>query len=193
MGKTRQTGDITSDNNISVDITSDKIGIGTTTPSAKLSIIGDLFVSGISTLSSGFEVDNTGNVASVGTIKLNETSIANAKSSSKVIIDSTGIITALSLVGSGLNISGVSTTGNIIADNITAGIVTASSGIDAIGIQSGGVNIFTGIITALNFVGAGNTFNVDGNTVDISISGTGGGSGGGSGTGELDITSCLFI
>jgi hypothetical protein len=45
----------------------------------------------------------------------------------------------------------------------------------------------------LNFVGAGNTFNVDGNTVDISISGTGGGSGGGSGTGELDITSCLFI
>lgn len=43
-----------------------------------------------------------------------------------------------------------------------------------VGIQSGGVVIGTAI-TALNFVGAGNTFSVDGNTVSISIrSGAGG-------------------
>ena len=58
--------------------------------------------------------------------------------------------------------------------NIT-GIATATGGIDAIGIQSGGVTIASGIITALNFVGTGNTFTVRGNTVDISISGGGGG------------------
>jgi hypothetical protein len=55
------------------------------------------------------------------------------------------------------------------------GVLTATGGIDAIGIQSGGVTITSGIITALNFVGTGNTFAVRGNTVDISISGGGGG------------------
>jgi len=58
--------------------------------------------------------------------------------------------------------------------NIT-GVATATGGIDAIGIHSGGVAIHSGIITALNFVGTGNTFAVRGNTVDISISGGGGG------------------
>ena len=57
------------------------------------------------------------------------------------------------------------------------GILTATNGLDAIGIQSGGVNITTGIITAINFVGAGNTFKVDGTTVDISISGNTGAGG----------------
>ena len=51
---------------------------------------------------------------------------------------------------------------------ITGG-VSATGGTNAIGIQSGGLNISTGIITALNFVGAGNTFSVNGSTVDISI------------------------
>ena len=51
---------------------------------------------------------------------------------------------------------------------ITGGI-SATGGTNAIGIQSGGLNISTGIITALNFVGAGNTFSVNGSTVDISI------------------------
>ena len=55
------------------------------------------------------------------------------------------------------------------------GILTATNGLDAIGIQSGGVNISTGIITAINFVGAGNTFKVNGTTVDVSISGAGAG------------------
>ena len=59
-----------------------------------------------------------------------------------------------------------------------SGIITATEGIDAIGIQSGGVNIATGIITALNFIGTGNTFAVNGTVVDISISGGGGGGGG---------------
>lgn len=52
-----------------------------------------------------------------------------------------------------------------------SGIITATGGIDAIGIQSGGVNIATGIITALNFIGAGNTIAVNGTVVDISIAG----------------------
>ena len=49
------------------------------------------------------------------------------------------------------------------------GDISATGGTNAIGIQSGGLNISAGIITALNFVGAGNTFSVNGSTVDISI------------------------
>ena len=44
-----------------------------------------------------------------------------------------------------------------------------------IGITSGATNITNGPIKTLNFVGAGNTFNVTGTTVDISIAGGGGG------------------
>ena len=45
-----------------------------------------------------------------------------------------------------------------------------------IGIQSGGANI--GSAKTLNFIGSGNTFAVNGNTIDVSIAGGGGGGGG---------------
>jgi len=54
---------------------------------------------------------------------------------------------------------------------------------DAIGIQSGGVSVGTGV-TALNFVGTGNSIRLSGGTVEISISGS---SGSGSGSG-VDAT-----
>ena len=57
------------------------------------------------------------------------------------------------------------------------GDISATGGTNAIGIQSGGQNISTGVITALNFVGAGNSLSVNGSTVHISISGGGGGGG----------------
>ena len=61
--------------------------------------------------------------------------------------------------------------------NVNAsGIVTAAGGFN-IGIQSRGVDVTTGVVTALNFVGAGNTFAYDSTskTIDISIAGGGGG------------------
>ena len=69
-----------------------------------------------------------------------------------------------------VNIGSISTVGNIYS----TGIVTALGGLQGVGIQSSGVNIATGIITALNFVGAGNTFsyNVSTKTVDINIGGS---------------------
>jgi len=87
------------------------------------------------------------------------------------------------ITGTGnINITGIITAGEI---RISSGIVTASSGIvtyygdgqylqnTGVGIQSGGIVIGTGI-TALNFIGAGNTFAVNGKTIDISIEGGGG-------------------
>ena len=58
------------------------------------------------------------------------------------------------------------------------------AGASEVGIQSGGVQIGAGI-TQLNFIGTGNTFAVNGTTVDISIQG---GGGGGSGAFTTSIT-----
>lgn len=97
---------------------------------------------------------------------------------------STNVIGGIASVTS-LSVSGVSTLGSV---QISSGIVTATTGIvtyygdgsklsniiSGVGIQSSGVNVGSGV-TTLNFIGAGNTFSVDGSTVNISIQGGGGG------------------
>ena len=108
-------------------------------------------------------------------------------------LDVTGDITYDETVARNLNITGVATVASGIVstgdfkigtattlsqDNIfTTGIITASGGVDAIGIMSAGISQATGIITALNFIGTGNTvlYNQATSTVDISIAGGGGG------------------
>ena len=112
-------------------------------------------------------------------------------------IQSTGIITATKFDGpfDSLTVSGnlsiggtltyedvtnVDSVGLITARNgliVTGAAATFSNGIQGIGIQSGGLNVAVGVLTALNFIGAGNTFKVTGSTVDISIQGGGGGGG----------------
>ena len=63
-------------------------------------------------------------------------------------------------------------TGQVISGGLTvAGTLTGAS----VGIQSGGEVIGAG--KTLNFVGSGNTFAVNGDTIDISIAGGGGGLG----------------
>ena len=90
-------------------------------------------------------------------------------------------VTGVATVASGIVSTGdfkIGTATTLSQDNIfTTGIVTALGGIDAIGIMSAGVSQATGIITALNFIGTGNTvlYNQATSTVDISIAGGGGG------------------
>ena len=120
-------------------------------------------------------------------------------------IHSSGIITATKFDGpfDSLTISGnLSIGGTLTYEDVTnidsVGLITARKGIissgvvtatafhgpSQVGIQSGGVQIGAGI-TQLNFVGTGNTFAVNGTTVDISIQG---GGGGGSGAFTTSIT-----
>ena len=93
---------------------------------------------------------------------------------------SAGIATFATTAGVSTQVSGylgVGVTGTNL--NLT-GIITAS-GVDGIGIHSGGTLIHSGIVTALNFVGSGNTFAVRNNQIDISISGGSEGGGGSDG------------
>lgn len=83
----------------------------------------------------------------------------------------------------------VNTTTFSVLDNLKVNnIATVSGGIQGIGIYSGGTAVYTGVLTALNFVGSGNTFRVNGNTVDISISG-----GSGSGVSTTGVTTAAFF
>ena len=64
-----------------------------------------------------------------------------------------------------------------LATTNTGATVTGTlKGASEVGIQSGGVQIGAGI-TQLNFIGLGNTFAVNGTTVDVSISGNSGAGG----------------
>ena len=103
----------------------------------------------------------TGNVTIGGTLTYED--VTNIDSVGLITarkgIISSGVVTASSFTGAGSGLTGVST--NFVS---------------AIGIQSAGTVIGAGI-TQLNFIGAGNTFEVSGTTVAVSIAGGGGGSG----------------
>jgi hypothetical protein len=67
----------------------------------------------------------------------------------------------------------------VVGSTNVTGIVTATGGFN-LGISSAGTSITSGPVTTLNFIGVGNTFAVNGTTVDISIAGESGGGGGAS-------------
>ena len=130
-------------------------GAALTTPSGVLRLLATSLTTGIVT-SAAADADLT---FDAGTNILNVTGGLNVSS---------GVATLSSaVVGSNivLNSTGVNVTG----------VVTASSGFN-IGISSAGTVITTGVITAINFTGTGNTitYNSGTKTVDVFISGGGG-------------------
>ena len=114
-------------------------------------------------------------------------------------VDSLGVgtfRTGIRVLAGGATITGPTTATSFVKTGGTSSQFLKADGssdgtayISAIGISSAGTSI--GNATTLNFIGTGNTFAVNGNTIDVSIQGSAGGSG--SGGGALDITSCLFI
>ena len=196
MTRARELSKLINANSFSVD--SDyNVGINSTSPDVKLDVGGAVLVTGISTfenttqstspttgalvISGGVGIAKSlnvgGNLSVAGTITYDD--VTN--------IDSVGIVTAQSGVEFG--VSGVGGTVTAVGNATFAGIVTASDGrlIAGVGINSAGTTIGTGI-TTLNFIGTGNTFALNGTTMDISIQG-----GGGAGGAELDVTASLFI
>ena len=157
------------------------VGSAVTLNSSGISVTGGVNVSGTTT-ANAYTVDGTTVINSSrelqNIVSLDATTTATIEAA---ISDSPNTFTDLT-------VTGISTLGTT---QISGGIVTSTSGITtyygdgsfltglstsfvgAIGIQSGGVVI--GAATTLNFVGAGNTFLVNGNIIDISIQGGGGG------------------
>jgi len=122
---------------------------------------------------------SAGNVFLAGiTTGLNVPGISTLGFVQHTTLNVTGFTTLGAASGANLSVTGFTTLGAASAASLSVtGIVTATGGVKGIGIQSAGSVITSGTITALNFVGSGNTFSVDGTTVNISIAG-GGGKGG---------------
>ena len=157
-----------------------------------------LNVTGVTTFSG--DTNFGGNVSIAGTLtyedvtNVDSVGILTARSGLKVLAGGAnivGVVTATTFKGDGdfvdidvdghtdldnVSVAGVST----FASTVNAATINATlfNGASQVGIQSGGVQIGAGI-TQLNFVGTGNTFAVNGTTVDISIQGGGGTGAGG--------------
>jgi hypothetical protein len=152
-----------------------------------------LSVSGITTISGGMEASQGINAA-----RLNVSGISTFGETTTIGLSNAGVstlgnATATTLVVSGFTTSGATSATLLSVSGITTvGVVTGGTSIQAgvfygdgsqlqhisagVGIQSAGIVIGYGV-TTLNFVGTGNTFAVNGNTVNISIAGGGGGIG----------------
>ena len=78
--------------------------------------------------------------------------------------------------------------GNLTVTGSITGVTSVTGAM--IGIQSAGVNV--GSAKTLNFIGLGNTFAVDGETIDVSIAGGGGGGGLGTAINYADGTTSPF-
>jgi hypothetical protein len=127
--RTRQTGDLVSDNNIFVDIVNDRVGIGTTVATAQLTVAGDINLtsgiitatSGIVTASGGFvgNLTGTASAASFATTAFNLADAADI---------TTGTISSDRLTGYyDIDITGTATTAFNLADaaNITTGTISS--------------------------------------------------------------------
>ena len=151
------------------------VGIGTTNATSKLTIVGDANISGVLTVSNGIQgigIQSGGISITAGILTaLNFVGAGNSFSynagTKTIDIDigggqwtytdtsSTATSNIYRLNGNvGIGTTNPTSKLTVVGNANISGVLTASNGIQGIGIQSGGVNITTGIITTLNFVGS---------------------------------------
>ena len=145
-----------------LDLTGNSItGVANITASGDVTVTGDISIGGTLTYQDVTNVDSLGIITAQTGIRIGTLGVGGTVGPALG-----GIVTYF---GDGSNLSGVST-------------------FSGVGIQSGGSLIGYGV-TMLNFVGTGNTFALDGKTVDITIAGSSGGGGGGGLTTESNSVS----
>ena len=156
-------------------------GVGTVTAgigSTALIVKGDARITGILTVGEGSLTITSRDINAVGVVtgsnfKTGTTNVHN------VGVEAAGInvLGADTPIGTGAT---VYNSGLVVSKSGAEyqGVVTALGGFN-VGVSSGGTSITTGIITAINFIGTGNTvvYNSTTKVVDVSISGSAGAGG----------------
>ena len=107
MGKTRNSANLVSDNNLFIDIANDRVGVGTTTPQYKVDVVGDInftgslnqggspFVASRWTTGTGDDIYRLSGNVGIGT------------TNPQYKLDVTGIVSATSYRGDGSQLTGV--------------------------------------------------------------------------------------
>jgi hypothetical protein len=144
--RTRDTANLVSANNLYVDISTDKVGIGTTTPTSKLTVVGDVLVSGILTASR--IVGTSLSISGISTIAFRISGISTLGS----VEISSGIVTAkagtgiVTYYGDGSKLEGViaSSSAVAIATNTTnqsqfLTYVTETGNVSGLGVTTTGL------------------------------------------------------
>ena len=175
--KTRHTANLVSDNNLFVDIANDRVGIGSTQPTAKLNVAG--IVSATSFRGDGSQLSGI-SVDSSSLVDSNSATRVQANAAGAVV---TGILTATKLFGDASNVTGIVTT------NLGKANVTISDAPPGIGTAHG--DLWWESDTA-----KGHIYYNDGSSaqwVEFTPSSGGGGGGGGGSYGNADVDSHLNI
>ena len=175
--KTRHTANLVSDNNLFVDIANDRVGIGSTQPTAKLNVAG--IVSATSFRGDGSQLTGI-SVDSTSLVDSNSTTRVQANAAGAVV---TGILTATKLFGDASNVTGIVTT------NLGKANVTISDAPPGIGTAHG--DLWWESDTA-----KGHIYYNDGSSaqwVEFTPSSGGGGGGGGGSYGNADVDSHLNV
>ena len=129
-------------------------------PFDNLVVSGSISIGGTLTYEDVTNVDSVGLITARSGVNVTGGQVAVGNN---IKLGNAGVITATTFTG---------TTGNFT--NLTGTLSGVSTNfVSAVGIQSAGTVIGAGI-TQLNFIGLGNTFAVNGTTVDVSISGNSG-------------------
>ena len=152
MGKTRTTGNLVSENILSVDITNDYVGVGTTQPGYKLDVNGDINFTGIFrqngsqfvasrwTAGNGDDIYRlSGNIGIGTTLATNTLTVVGSGTSTSQLfvtgVSTLGITTTTSLSATQLSVSGVSTLGITTTTDLTAQQLNVS-GISTLGVTT---------------------------------------------------------
>jgi hypothetical protein len=98
MGKTRQSANLVSDNNIFIDIESDRVGIGSTLPTSKLDVDG--VVNAVSFTGSGANLTN---------INSSYASTAGIATVSQGLTETPNIVVGFTTISNNLNVLGITT------------------------------------------------------------------------------------
>jgi hypothetical protein len=157
MGKTRQSANLVSDGNITVDISNDRIGIGSTSPTTKLDVSGTVKATSFSGSGSGLTNISASysTTAGISTYATTAGIATNATYATTAGIATYATTAGISTVAQGL-------TGT---PNISVGIVTSSSDLNVLGISTSNQTRFLSVAERL--------IRVDGNTVSIAYTTTG--------------------
>ena len=174
MSRARDLSKLSSPSNFTVD-TNNNIGVNSTSPDAKLDVIG--IVSATSFFGDGSGLTGIANTAIINADQINVTGVVTATSFvGNVTGNATGLtgtpdITVRNITGVAATFTGVLTYEDVT--NIdSVGLITARTGIKVL---AGGINA-VGVVTATSFVGSGASL------TNLPASGD-----------SNDITACLFI